>query len=253
MNYFAHQTAAQRYAQARPDVHPLFIDKIKSFIDNREPIDNALDVGCGTGQSSVALTKIAKRVTATDISAEMLEQATPHEQVEYLHVAGEELAFDDASFDMLTVGLAFHWLDHERFMPRACRMLREGGWLMIYNSVFVGKMAGNEQFYPWVREVYVERYPTPARRRVDINQAFAERFGFIFIERKIFSHEVTFSAEQLVAYLMTQSNVINAVEQGEESIESVEQWLSGEVERYFTDSKAAFEFSGSIWYLKKCE
>lgn len=42
MNYFAHQTAAERYAQSRPYFHPLVIDKIKVRLAQRIPFQACL-------------------------------------------------------------------------------------------------------------------------------------------------------------------------------------------------------------------
>jgi len=54
-NYFAYQSAASRYASARPYFHPLVIGKIKDYLQLQEPLQRALDIGCGTGQSTIEL------------------------------------------------------------------------------------------------------------------------------------------------------------------------------------------------------
>ena len=45
------------------------------------------------------------------------------------------------------------------------------------------------------------------------------------MEREKYTNEVSFSAEELTSYLMTQSNVVGANESGAESLESVHTWL----------------------------
>ena len=75
MNYFAHQTAAERYAKSRPYFHPLVIDRIRAFLHIQSPVPVAVDVACGTGQSALALTEIASSVIAADIAPAMLAQA----------------------------------------------------------------------------------------------------------------------------------------------------------------------------------
>jgi len=63
---------------------------------------------------------------------------------------------------------------------------------------------------------------------------------------------VTFSVETLIDYLVTQSNIIAAVEGGRESIEDVRHWLKGNIAPFFGDRIAAsFMFRGPIWYLRK--
>src|SRR5687768_2876132 len=107
MNYFAHQTAAERYARSRPYFHPLVIGNIKDFLQLEVPVNLALDVACGTGQSTVALKEIAKQVIATDVSEEMLAQAPANASIQYVQAPAEELPLPDDSLDLITVSLAF--------------------------------------------------------------------------------------------------------------------------------------------------
>jgi hypothetical protein len=53
MNYFSPKTAAQRFAKGRPRFHPFIIQQIKNFLRLEKPFSYALDVGCGTGFSTV--------------------------------------------------------------------------------------------------------------------------------------------------------------------------------------------------------
>ena len=74
-NYFAYETVAQRYARHRPYFHPRLIERIRRRLNLDEPVESALDVGCGTGQSTVALMALAREVIGADISAPMLAAA----------------------------------------------------------------------------------------------------------------------------------------------------------------------------------
>lgn len=59
------------------------------------------------------------------------------------------------------------------------------------------------------------------------------------------------SSEELVNYLLTQSNVIAAVEQGSESIEDVGSWIHSSVKPFFLKPHGTFEFVESILFLQK--
>jgi hypothetical protein len=61
---------------------------------------------------------------------------------------------------------------------------------------------------------------------------------------------MTFTLEKLTAYLMTQSNIIAAVEQGVETATSVQAWLTSQITPYFTGAVPTFMFAGYIWYLQ---
>src|SRR5690349_9146362 len=111
MNYFAYPTAAERYAKGRPFFHSVAMEKIRTVCCEAAHISRALDVGCGTGQSTTALLELTHTIIGLDSSAEMLAQAIRHAQVHYIQARAEHLPFADGTFGLLTVGLAFHWFD----------------------------------------------------------------------------------------------------------------------------------------------
>ncbi len=250
-NFFAYQTAAERYAKSRPYFHPLVIGKIKEFLQLQELVAQALDVGCGTGRSTVALTAIAKQVIGTDVSKEMLAQAPSDSHIQYLEAPAEALPLPDSSFDLITVSLAFHWFDRDRFLSEAHRLLRPSTWLIIYNNGFSGQMKENPDYENWDKQSYQARYPTPPRNNQPFGSEDAQQHGFEFVHQEAYSNDVAFTVEQLASFLTTQSNVIAAVEQGTEDNESVYSWLISELAPMFKASTATFPFGGSIWYLQK--
>ncbi len=244
-NHFAHLTAAARYAAGRPFVHPAIVARIAGRLPGGR-VAAALDVGCGTGQSAVALTTIADWVAGLDLSMAMLAHAPASPNVAYMAGGAEALPFATASFDLLTVGLAFHWFERAAFLAEARRVLRPGGVLAIYNSAFGGRMAGNDAFARWVAEAYVVRYPTPARNAAPFTDADAEAAGFAHAASDAFEQAVRFGPAELVAYLTTQSNVIAAVEGGREDIPAASAWLLSEVTPLFPGENAAFPFPATV-------
>jgi SAM-dependent methyltransferase len=251
-NLFVHRTAAQRYAAARPYFHPVVMDQIVAF--TRTPrFGRALDVACGTGQSARALAAIADCVEAIDISPEMLAAAQPHERVRYHVAAAERLPFADASFDLATVGLGFHWFDQRAFLAEASRVLRPGAWLVVYNDGFRGEMAQNAAFRTWAWEVYPKRFPTPPRRSVGVSAELVEPLGFHLAGNESFAHEETMTAEQLTGYLLTQTNVIAAVESGSTALADAAAWIADGIAAFFAAKHATMKFSGSIWYLRRAD
>jgi SAM-dependent methyltransferase len=248
MVQFAHSSAARRYALGRPFFHSLAVERIRTLIGVSR-VTKALDVACGTGQSSIALAEIADTVAAVDISPEMLSCAEPHPRISYLTAPAENLPFPDRSFDLLTTGLAFHWFNRPAFLAEASRTLMPGGWLAIYNDGFSGHMRGNPDYHAWNRDWYMTRFPTPPRDTTPFIEEEAARFGFETLARDRFIHDVVFTPVSLVNYLVTQTNVIAAVEEGTEDIDAVTDWLLASVSPLFSDSAAAFPFQCIIHVL----
>jgi SAM-dependent methyltransferase len=251
MNYFAYRTAAERYAIGRPFFHPLAIKKVRAICCAGGRIDRALDVGCGTGQSTLALLEVADEIVGVDNSAEMLSHASHHERIRHIEAQAEQMPFGEASFGLVTVALAFHWFDRQRFLLEARRVLRPGGWLVIYNDVFCGRMIGNDNYETWYRQHYLVRYPTPPRNSQPLADSDAFAYGFETSGFDQFAHEVEFTADQLVNYLVTQSNVISAVETGREDLQSVVRWLLSSVHPLFSGPAESFTFSCHIQFLRR--
>jgi ubiquinone/menaquinone biosynthesis C-methylase UbiE len=252
MNFFAHSTAAQRYARYRPFIHPTAIVKVIKFLGLREPLDEALDVACGTGQSTLALKPVARHIVATDVSKAMIEQAPRDAQIEYIEAPAERLPFADQRFDLVTCCMGLHWFDRDRFLAEAHRVLKPLGWLVIYMSWFRGEMIGNPSYKTWNDEHYVNRFRTPPRNTMPLMTEDARRAGFVDAGTESFSNEISFTPEQLVGYLLTQSNTIAAIEQGGQNIEAVGQWLLDGVRPFFRSNESAtFPFGGNIRYLQR--
>jgi len=226
------------------------IKKIRDFLGLREPIPLALDVACGTGQSTVALKEIASRIVGTDVSREMLARAPREAGVWYVEASAEDLPIADGSLQLITVTLALHWFDRSRFLDEARRVLEPSGWLVTYDNGFSGEMKENPKHERWYREDYLVRYPSPPRKEEPLTDDECRKHGLRLVERESYTNEVSFSAEELASYLMTQSNVIAAVEDEGESPESVREWLVESVAPMFGEPRGTFRFGGVIEYLQ---
>jgi SAM-dependent methyltransferase len=250
VNLFVHHSAAERYAAARPNFHPLVIRKIAEFTKTPR-FDRALDIACGTGQSARALIAIADMVDAIDISPEMLAAAENHRRVRFQLAAAEAMPFADGTFDLATVGLAFHWFDQASFLAEARRVLKPEGWLVVYTSGFNGEMAENADFRRWAWDVYPERFPTPPRRGTGISSELVEPLGFSLAGKETFTHDEMMTSDQLTSYLLTQTNVIATVESGTTPLAEAASWIEAGVKPFFKGAAGTMKFSGSIWFLRR--
>lgn len=254
MNFFETSTAAERYAQGRPYFHPVVVERIRKFLALAGPIARALDVGCGTGLSTVALTEIAREVVGLDAAPEMIARAPRVERVRYVVASAEKLPFAEETFDLATLSCVFHWLDRDVFLQEARRVLRARAWLVVYDNYFAGWKDGLAEFQTWIRETYHARYPSPQRARVEFTDEVVEKRGFRVAGREQYENDIEFSVTGLVNYLTSQSNVIAAIEGGVENIGDVKAWLAKGVEPFFRGrEKATFLFTGPVWYLQKSD
>jgi SAM-dependent methyltransferase len=252
-NYFETATAAERYAKGRPYYHPLVMERVRQFLELRAPVTRAIDVGCGTGMSTRALAAVAERAIGVDPSAAMVARAPRDAGVEFAVGTAEQLPVREAAFELMTLSAVFHWLERGRFFSEARRVLKPGGWLVVYDHYFAGEMVGNEAFRTWAAESYLRRYPAPPRApALAFEDADALREGFRFASRDDAEDEVEFTVDGLANFFVTQSNVIAAVEGGHEVLSDVLEWLRGEIRPLFEGrASASFLFRTPIWYLQK--
>jgi SAM-dependent methyltransferase len=90
----------------------------------------ALDLGAGTGALTGLLTARVAAVTAVEPDPRMravLTRRVPEADVR--EGTGEALPVADAGQDVVLASSAWHWVDAERAVPEAARVLRPGGTL----------------------------------------------------------------------------------------------------------------------------
>lgn len=254
MNFFSSKTAAERYPKGRPYYHPLVIERIRTFLSLTKPVARAIDVGCGTGMSTIALKEIAAEVVGVDASSEMIALAEIDERIEYWVADALSLPFGENEFDLMTLCSAFHWLDREKFLREAGRVLRPQAWLIVYDNYFSGQMEENAAFETWYRETYLSKYPPPPRASTTFNAEDSGDACFHLAGDEQYENRISFSIEGLIDYLTTHSNVIAAVEVGGEDISEVRLWMRENFKPLFGDLKeATFLFYGPIRYLKRSD
>jgi demethylmenaquinone methyltransferase / 2-methoxy-6-polyprenyl-1,4-benzoquinol methylase len=97
------------------------------------PGSRALDVATGTGDLAIELARRGASVVGLDFSERMLELARAKAPaIEFVQGNALELAFEDASFDAVTVGFgARNFSDLARGLRELARVTRPGGRVVI--------------------------------------------------------------------------------------------------------------------------
>jgi SAM-dependent methyltransferase len=122
-------TAAAHYAAYRPPLHQLILRRALA----EDAFVVGLDIGCGTGHSSIALAAYCQRVYGVDPSSAMLRQATTDPRVTYLEGAAERIPLPDRSVDVLTFAGSLFYADTEVAAAEVRRVCRGGGVIVTYD------------------------------------------------------------------------------------------------------------------------
>ncbi|MFP4074007.1 MAG: class I SAM-dependent methyltransferase [Actinomycetota bacterium] len=244
MNPFASDQAARRYAEGRPDYSELVSSVIRRLAEGDAPFKSALDVGSGTGISTMAIASVADSVVGVEPSPAMIEHARPADSVSYRLGSAERLPIPDASVDLISVGSALHWFDQKRFLAEASRVAEPGACLVVYDHWFTGQMEEREDFGDWVRDVYLATYPSPPRDR---SWRPPEDLGsWRHTGWEQYDHQVVFTVDRLATYLLTQSNLQTVIDRGDETEHQLRSWLLEELSPFFADDSASFMFGGFV-------
>jgi SAM-dependent methyltransferase len=139
------------YDRVRPGYPPALIADLADVTgtDERSAV---LEVGCGTGQATLALAALGCALTAVDPGEGMAELAR-HRLAQFGNVEIETSTFEAWSalgrrFDVVVAAASWHWVDPVAGWRRAHEVLRPGGWLALLGNVVVRR--------PGEPEVYAE-------------------------------------------------------------------------------------------------
>lgn len=131
MNFEDHFSKwAEDYARNRPR----YPDELFSYLASISPGRKlAWDCGTGNGQAAIKLVDHFERVIATDASSDQLARAIQHERIEYRIEPAEEVTLSAGSIDLITVAIAVHWFDLDRFYQQVRRVLKPEGILAVWS------------------------------------------------------------------------------------------------------------------------
>ena len=131
------------------DVLDRWLGLLSRHVD-KEAVSAILDLGCGTGRFSDALSAhFDADVIGVDPSSKMLEKARQkggNPRVSYRQGEGEALPLEDASVDMVFLSMVYHHLGDPAAVARECRrVLRSEGQVCLRNGT-----ADQIEAYPYI-------------------------------------------------------------------------------------------------------
>ena len=194
-------TQSDLYAKYRPTYPPELYEYVLRFVTRR---DAAWDCATGNGQVARALAAHFKYVFATDISENQLRHAASAGNIVYSLSPAEMTPFADSSFDLVTVGQAFHWFDATAFCREATRVARPGAIVAIWGYVS-GKPAHavDQLLHRWNYDV-ISPYWEPERKHVHARYETLP-FEFELVGKRDIRIVVEWNFDELIGHMRTWS------------------------------------------------
>jgi trans-aconitate methyltransferase len=137
-------TAAESYERFRLGYPDEVVDRTLSFAER--PVDEAVEVGAGTGKATRAFASRGVQVVALEPDRDMfavLQRETTGMPVTPVHTAFEE--YDGPTTGLVYAAAAWHWTDPATRWTRAAALLERGGVLSLFGSQLRIADAGLEQ------------------------------------------------------------------------------------------------------------
>jgi|SRR5438105_1534489 len=164
----------------------------------------AWDCATGSGQAAIQLATVFDWVIATDASESQINQAEPHERVEYRVAPAEHSGLQSASFDLLMVAQALHWLNHNLFYPEVRRVLKKNG---VFAASAYNLLRTDRPIKEIVRRYYYDTVgPYWPPERALIEQFRTIPFPFPERETPAFEIVADWKLEHLTGYLRSWSS-----------------------------------------------
>lgn len=138
--------AAQTYHQ-HAELQRLCGERLAGFARKQQG-QNVLDAGCGPGWFSQRWREAGNKVTALDLSAEMLEQARSLQTADRYQTGDiEALPFTDPQFDLCWSNLAVQWCSDLRLALTELHRVALPGGQVLFSTLSAGSL--NELEKAW--------------------------------------------------------------------------------------------------------
>ena len=250
-NPFSDEVMAAGYAAARPPVHARVVALMREWLP-RPGVPVAVDLGCGAGLSTRPLLDLAPLCIGFDPAESMVRVArrtTP--QARFIAAGGEAIPLASASVGLITAAGSLNYArDLDAVWPEAARVLVPGGTFAVYDFSPGRSFADSGSLDRWF-DAFVDRYPRPVgQARALSPRILADSAeGFTLQRGEEFAISVTLSQRFYAAYMLTETNVQDAVRRGTPPDE-IRAWCSETLAPVFEGRDRDVVFRGYLAHLQ---
>jgi SAM-dependent methyltransferase len=122
------------YDRVRPSPPRNLIKLLTQLSGGRSPT-LVVDLGSGTGLSTVAWARHASQVIGIESNSQMLDRSRHADNVTYRQVSAEATGLKAGSADIVTCSQSFHWMNAKSTISEIARIMRRGAVFAAYDYV----------------------------------------------------------------------------------------------------------------------
>ncbi|MCU0667276.1 MAG: class I SAM-dependent methyltransferase [Patescibacteria group bacterium] len=136
-------------------------NKLLGLIPNLDTVESALDIGCGTGRTSLVLAKAGIHITAIDIHQPFLDylqsaaqKANLDKNITTQKMSMDSLSLPEKSFDLIWSEASAYILSFEKALQAWKKLLKPNGYLVVTELCWTSENPSKE-----VSDFWSEEYP----------------------------------------------------------------------------------------------
>ncbi|MDR3701792.1 MAG: methyltransferase domain-containing protein [Candidatus Sulfopaludibacter sp.] len=189
------------------------MEQVYRQLGRTAPFQRALDIGCGAGVSTKALTGFARGCIGLDPMEAMLKWAsTIAPSAAFVVGTAEAIPLCGHSVELITAAGSLNYANLDLFFPEAARALTRDGVLVVYDFSPGRHFRDTTGLEEWFSSFY-SRYPPPVHEARNLSPEILAGMnsGFRVRSHRPFEIGITLTPAFYVDYMMTETNVAAAV------------------------------------------
>ncbi len=247
---------ADLYDKVRPQCPQKAVDMLSGYL-GREP-ECVVDLGCGTGLSTLAWYDRCSRIIGVEPSGGMRKQAQEKvvacgmtDRVRFIEGYSDATGLETASADIITCSQSFHWMDPQKTLEEVNRLLIKGGIFAAYDCDFppschweaelcyeklLSKVRELEQEHPRIKESF-RRWDKDRHLESIKNSGY-----FRYARELVFSSQEQCTAKRFIGIALSQGGLQQALKEEVEGFRPLVDSFAQSIESLFGDKTFTIDF-----------
>ncbi|MFC5824000.1 class I SAM-dependent methyltransferase [Nonomuraea insulae] len=216
----------------------------------KRPAGRALDIGCGAGVSTAALTPLAERVIGLEPAPAMLvHRRSVAPSARFVIGAAEGLPFAAASFDLVAAAGSLNYADLPPALAEVARVLTPDGVFLLYDFSKGRSSPAGDALATWFTS-FERRFPSPPGwRPLAVQELPLAGTGLRLLDHTDVEIPIPMTLDDYLRYVLGEVSVDSAIARGDESAEQARDWCRRTLAEVFRSGEMTVVFRGYLAML----